>query len=84
MHLYWLTAFTEKMTETLEQRQTEEMNYINKTKIFYFQSEKITKTKCYRQVKSVQSTLSHLISTSVPCATFTRFLVEHRLFQYYS
>ena len=35
-------------------------------------------------VKSVQSTLSHLISTSVPRATFTRFLVEHGLFQYYS
>ena len=34
-------------------------------------------------VKSVQSTLSHLISTSVPCATFTRFFVEHGLFQYY-
>ena len=35
-------------------------------------------------VKSVQSTLSHLISTSVPRTTFTRFLVEHQLFQYYS
>ena len=35
-------------------------------------------------VKSVQSTLSHLMSTSVPRATFTRSLVEHRLFQYYS
>ena len=35
-------------------------------------------------LESVQSTLSHLISTSVPRATFTRFLVEHRLFQYYS
>ena len=28
-------------------------------------------------VKSVQSTLSHLISTSVPRATFTSFFVEH-------
>ena len=35
-------------------------------------------------LKSDQSTLSHLISTSVPRATFTRFLVEHGLFQYYS
>ena len=35
-------------------------------------------------IKSVQSTLSHLISTSVPRATFTRLLVEHGLFQYYS
>ena len=35
-------------------------------------------------VKSVQSTLSHLASNSVPRATFTRFLVEHGLFQYYS
>ena len=34
-------------------------------------------------LKSVQSTLSHLISTSVPRATFTRFFVEHGLFQYY-
>ena len=31
-------------------------------------------------VKSVQSTLSHLISTSAPRATF---FVERRLFQYY-
>ena len=31
-------------------------------------------------VKSVQSTLSHLITTSAPHATFTRFLVEHGLF----
>ena len=35
-------------------------------------------------VKSVQSTLSHLISTSVPPATFTRFLIQHGLFEYYS
>ena len=35
-------------------------------------------------LKSVQSTLSHLISTSVPHATFTQFLVEHGLFQYNS
>ena len=35
-------------------------------------------------VKSVQSTLSHLITTSVSHATFTRFFVEHELFQYYS
>ena len=34
-------------------------------------------------LKSVQSTLSHLISTSVPPATFTRFFVERGLFQYY-
>ena len=27
--------------------------------------------------KSVQSTLSHLIMTSVPCAMFNHFLVEH-------
>ena len=36
-----------------------------------------------RLLKSVQSTLSHLISTSVPRATFTRFFVKHGLFQYY-
>ena len=35
-------------------------------------------------VKSVQSALSDLITTSVPRATFTRFLVEHGFFQYYS
>ena len=35
-------------------------------------------------VKSVLSTLSHLISTSVPPARLTRFIVEHGLFQYYS
>ena len=35
-------------------------------------------------LKYVQSTLSHLILTSVPRATFTRFLLEHELFQYYS
>ena len=35
-------------------------------------------------LKSVQSTLSHLILTSVPRATLIRFLVEHELFQYYS
>ena len=32
-------------------------------------------------LKSVQSTLSHLISTSVPLATFTCFFAELRLFQ---
>ena len=36
-----------------------------------------------KPVKSVQSTLRHLKSTSVPCATFTRFFVEHELFQHY-
>ena len=36
-----------------------------------------------RSVKSVQSTLSHLITTSVPRAMFTHFLVEHGLSQYY-
>ena len=35
------------------------------------------------QVKSVQSTLSHLITTSVPLAMFTPFLLEHGLSQYY-
>ena len=35
-------------------------------------------------LKSVQSTLGHLISTSVLRATFIRFPVEHRLFQYHS
>ena len=34
-------------------------------------------------LRSVQSTLSHLISTSVLRATFTRFFVEHGLFQHY-
>ena len=34
-------------------------------------------------VKSVQSTLSYLITTSVPRAMFTHFLVEHGLSQYY-
>ena len=37
-------------------------------------------------VKSVQSTLSHLICqmlTSVPRTIFTRFFEEHGLFQYY-
>ena len=33
-------------------------------------------------VKSVQSTLSHLITASVPRAMFTHFLVEHGLSQY--
>ena len=36
------------------------------------------------RLKSVQSTLSDLISTSVPHARFSRFLMEHRLFQYCS
>ena len=35
-------------------------------------------------IESVQSTLSHLISTSVPRAKLTPFLVEQGLFQYYS
>ena len=35
-------------------------------------------------VKSVQSTLSHLISTSVPHAMFTHFFVKHGSFQCYS
>ena len=30
-------------------------------------------------VKSVQSTLSHVITTSVPRAMFTHFLMEHEL-----
>ena len=34
-------------------------------------------------VKSVQSTLSHLITASVPLAMFTHFLVKHGLCQYY-
>ena len=34
-------------------------------------------------LKSVQSTLSHLITTSVPHAMFAHFLVEHGLSQYY-
>ena len=34
-------------------------------------------------LKSVQSTLSHLITTSVPRAMFTHFLVVHELSQYY-
>ena len=35
------------------------------------------------QVKSVQSTLSHLITTSVPRAMFTHLLVRDELFLYY-
>ena len=35
------------------------------------------------KVKSVQSTLSHLITTSITRAMFTHFLVEHGLSQYY-
>ena len=35
-------------------------------------------------VKSVQSTLSHLILTSVPRVMFTHFFVEHGTFQCYS
>ena len=35
------------------------------------------------QLKSVQSTLGHLITTSVPRATFTHCLLEHGLSQYY-
>ena len=35
------------------------------------------------EVKYVQSTLSHLMTTSVPRAMFTPFLVEHGLSQYY-
>ena len=34
-------------------------------------------------LKPFQSTLSHMKSTSVPRATFTRFLMEHGLFKYY-
>ena len=34
-------------------------------------------------IKSVQSTLSHLITTSVPRAMLTHLLVEHELSQYY-
>ena len=35
------------------------------------------------KIKSLQSTLSHLITTSVPNAMFTHFLVKHGLSQYY-
>ena len=38
---------------------------------------------CQYCVKSVQSTLCHLITTSVPRAMFTLFLVEHGWSQYY-
>ena len=34
-------------------------------------------------LKSVQSTLRHLITTSVPHAMFTHFLVEHGLSEYF-
>ena len=34
-------------------------------------------------LKSVQSTLSYLKSTSVPRVAFTYFLVEHGLIKYY-
>ena len=37
----------------------------------------------HQHIKSVQSTLSHLITTSLPRAMFTHFLVEHGLSQYY-
>ena len=40
------------------------------------------KTKNVEKVKSVQSTLSHLITTSVPRAISTHFLVEHGLSLY--
>ena len=43
----------------------------------------VHKCKCAIQVKSVQSTLSHLITTSVLRAMFTHFLVEHGSPQYY-
>ena len=36
----------------------------------------------YLRVKSVQSTLSHLITTSVPRAMFTHFVVEQGLSQF--
>ena len=48
-----------------------------------------TKTNCVKaldtnsEVKSVQSTLSHLITTSVSRAMFTHFLVEHGWSQYF-
>ena len=35
------------------------------------------------QVKSVQLTLSYLITTSAPRVMFTHFFVEHGLSQYY-
>ena len=35
-----------------------------------------------RRIESVQSTLSHPITTSVQRATITRFFVEHGLFKY--
>ena len=34
-------------------------------------------------LKSAQSTLSQLITTSIPRAMFTHFLVEHGLSQHY-
>ena len=52
--------------------------------LFIFSANKVAAEEVPQWVKSVQSTLSHLISTSVPRATFTRFLVEHGLLQYYS
>ena len=49
-----------------------------------FEKQSAMQSPFYIEVKSVQSTLSNLITTSVPHATFTRFLVEHGLFQYHS
>ena len=57
--------------------------------LFQFISEKeyyfkhVSRNYIVTNVKSVQSTLSHLITTSVPHAMFTHFLVEHGLSQYY-
>ena len=43
----------------------------------------VGRTLVGKLLKSVQSTLSHLITTSVPRAMLTHFLVEHGLSQYY-
>ena len=46
--------------------------------------DEVHKTLYYKRksYKSVQSTLSYLITTSIPLAMFTHFLVEHGLSQY--
>ena len=49
----------------------------------YYKEREKAFIKNYSVVKSVQSTLSHLKTISVPRAMFTHCLVKHGLSQYY-
>ena len=67
-------------------RNVEDSGKVLATSVFeFYQSTavQIYQPTLMRWLKSVQLTLSHLITTSVPRAMFTHFLVEHGLSQYY-